>query len=667
MRRPTLGLTARLAIAGIASALVPFAVGGAILLSVPDEVASRQVDADLNRALDQARAGLQASRADLEFALARVSERDLAALVRGGDAGQVEADVRRAWAQTTGRSPDELELELRRGDPRQAGDGAVVAYLAARAGARRVALVVRDPEAEQRVLRAAARDTDVDLALLSQDGVLETATGHGSRERMPADDWQVTEVEAGEQPVVDFSGDEPSRHRAGVIDQERDLVVVAALDGGPLDLLLRGRGREIQAALVLLLAAGMLCAVAVALIMNRMLGRVATTAERISGGDFETRLPIVGTDAGARVASSLNELASELQDRIGTLERTVDRLDRTLAAIDDGVCTWNEAGEIETWNAGATAITGISARDAWPGVPTIDALQVERIPGRRRVLLPTAAGETHLAVELYVRRMRDGGVLQVFRDAAPALSIEQARKNFLVTAAHELRTPLTSILGFAATLADEQLTLQPAIRRTAIRQILEDAERLDRVVDALFESSLLARDKLEVSLSRVSVASAIDEAIDSVGAAGVVLDGVAPGLEVRADRAALVRALGALLDNAAKYGGPPVELEASAEHSRVRLVVRDHGGGIPLESQAAVFEPFFRRDPEMRHDVGGAGMGLYTARRLIEAMGGSISLRSICSSDQPRRSDDSSEPVRQREESFTEFALVLPAWLPDGA
>ncbi len=583
---------------------------------LPDRLALRGADRDLERTLAVASARLAEQRADLSFSLARLDDRDLDRIGRSGSATAV-AD----------------ELAAVRGAALPTAADATSAEVGVRAtGAERWRLVAWEPGGTERILAPLVAGTRQSLELTTTGA--ETGTVRRG-------------VVVGQARAR--AGDDPALERGVMVDAERGARLVASLDGSKLGLLLRGRGDTFRIALGLLLGAGVLCAVATALVMDRALTRIADTAERMSGGDFEARLEVVGSDAGARVAASLNELAGALQERIGVLESTVDRLDRTLAAIDDGVCTWSRDGALETWNAAAAALTGTSLEAARAGAAVTAALREARVPGRRRALLPIGDGANHLVVDLAVRRTRDGGTLQVFRDAAPALSLEQARSNFLVTAAHELRTPLTTILGFAATLADDELPLTEVDRAVAIQHVLAESERLADVVQSLFDTSLLVRDRIEVSLERVRVADVVEHVVGASHAPMVELVGDVDATEVRADRSALERALAAVLDNAVKYGAPPIQLEVmAADDERIAIVVRDHGGGVPADHLDALFEPFNRLDPEMRSDVGGAGMGLYTARRLLGAMDATVVAR--C------------RPRRGRRRGCTEFVIELLAW-----
>ncbi len=640
----SVGLTTRLALVGVASALVPFLGAVAVLALLPDDVTARSADQELQRTLTLASARAQEHRADLAFVLARIDDERLRTVARRGELGATTTAVQDSWRSVHADGP-QVDVQLvppgARSEPVDPLNASI--RVRPRPDAAPWTVVVSQPGATDRILRDMVDGTDLSLALVENDSSAAATPGSEAAEQA----WRVTALDGGR---YRFAPSEPGRWRAQVFEVAGGTTFVAAVDESKFGLLMRGRGQEFRAALGLLLAAGLLCAITTALLTNRLLGRVAATAERMSSGDFDARLDVVGTDAAARVATSLNELAQELQLRIGTLEDTVDRLDRTLAAIDDGVCTWSADGRLETWNTAAAALTGTGAAEARAGAPVAEALRAGRAPGRRRVLLPVGDDDSHVVVDLYARRMQDGGTLQVFRDAAPALSIEQARSNFLVTAAHELRTPLTSILGFAATLADEDLPISAEDRAEAIQYVHAEALRLSDVVQSLFESSLLVRDRIEVALEPVDVLAMLEQVIDDSQAPIVELLGTSEGIRARADRGALERSLAALLDNAVKYGEPPIQLEVIDQpgSDRIAIIVRDHGTGVPSDLLDAVFEPFHRLDPEMRTDVGGAGMGLYNARRLLEAMDATIEVRQAMAGGSTR--------------PCNEFVVILQRW-----
>jgi signal transduction histidine kinase len=142
---------------------------------------------------------------------------------------------------------------------------------------------------------------------------------------------------------------------------------------------------------------------------------------------------------------------------------------------------------------------------------------------------------------------------------------------------------------------------------------------------------------VEVSIVAAMVDGVVTDALERVQLsmpdrvdeiAKVTID-VPPRAAVLADRRALVGVIAVLVENALKYGSPPITIAAERKGGTVTLLVRDEGPGIESHHHARLFDPFYRIDVDMRGGVGGAGLGLFTARKLIEAMHGAIRVRSM--------------------------------------
>jgi two-component system phosphate regulon sensor histidine kinase PhoR len=95
---------------------------------------------------------------------------------------------------------------------------------------------------------------------------------------------------------------------------------------------------------------------------------------------------------------------------------------------------------------------------------------------------------------------------------------------------------------------------------------------------------------------------------------------------VRGDSASLRQILSSLVDNALKYSDGTVVVGVDQGAATVRFTVADEGPGIPPAEHAAIFERFYRLDPDQRRGVGGIGLGLYIARQLTERLGGVIGI-----------------------------------------
>ncbi|WP_437933977.1 AAA family ATPase [Sorangium sp. So ce341] len=209
----------------------------------------------------------------------------------------------------------------------------------------------------------------------------------------------------------------------------------------------------------------------------------------------------------------------------------------------------------------------------------------------------------------------------------------RARDTFLTLAAHELRTPLTPLLMETQVLLRDARVgriggggPERAARRLerAVRQI----GRLERLANDLLDVARLAASQPDMQMEPVDLSQVIrDVAARHAGAleyAGSALFIAAePGLVGIWDRARLVQVADKLLSNAIKFGeGKPIEVRTEGDGDRARLVVRDRGAGIAHATQARLFGRFERGVSE-RH-FGGLGLGLWIARRIVDALGGNI-------------------------------------------
>ena len=207
------------------------------------------------------------------------------------------------------------------------------------------------------------------------------------------------------------------------------------------------------------------------------------------------------------------------------------------------------------------------------------------------------------------------------------------REEFLSIAAHELKTPITSVRGSA------QLTLRrferegslDAQRTTAaLRTIDSQAARLASLVDRLLDVSRLRAGKLALELATCDLAALLRGAAERAQATTtrhVVVVHAPDRLDVQIDQLRIEQVVTNLLDNAIKYSpeGGAVEVHLDVVGESVRLAVRDHGTGIPVEDLSRVFDRFFQSHNASH--LSGMGLGLYVAQEIVELHGGTISAR----------------------------------------
>jgi PAS domain S-box-containing protein len=216
----------------------------------------------------------------------------------------------------------------------------------------------------------------------------------------------------------------------------------------------------------------------------------------------------------------------------------------------------------------------------------------------------------------------------------------QAKTQFLSRVSHELRTPLNGILGFAQLMAlDRELPLagEQAQRLASVQRA---GRHLLGLVDDVLELSRIEQTEFSLSLQAVALDAAIAAAAQGVHslaeAGGVAIELPPPsGQWVRGDARAIRQVLSNLLTNAIRFSRHgarvSVRLEPAREEGKpVAIHVVDRGAGISPAEQARLFRPFERveRSGDERRLIGGSGLGLVIAQRLVTAMGGRISVHS---------------------------------------
>lgn len=261
-----------------------------------------------------------------------------------------------------------------------------------------------------------------------------------------------------------------------------------------------------------------------------------------------------------------------------------------------------------------TFVTGASGRRYTPH----DLAFAEEIARRAAVAIENA--------RLYEEAQR------ALTEAQTALAL---RDQFLSLASHELRTPLASLSGYLQLVqrrierGDGPAALAPLIA-TAIGQ----SERLTGLVSDLLDISRLSTGRFVIERRTLAIApllQALRDAFQVANPACSIELMIQPDLPaIEGDLVRLEQALMNLLENAAKYAPhmQPVHLAAVLEREWVAISVQDAGIGIPPEDQAKIFDPFYRASNVDATKIGGLGLGLYLAREIASAHGGTLSVAS---------------------------------------
>ena len=244
------------------------------------------------------------------------------------------------------------------------------------------------------------------------------------------------------------------------------------------------------------------------------------------------------------------------------------------------------------------------------------------------------------------------GVLSVLGAAAVALvslarraeHLAEERLRFVAGVTHELRSPVASIRSLADNIADG-LVEDPVRLKTYGSQIRRDAERLGDLVEETLLVGGLRAAVTQKDLEAIALADAARAALQALERDGRRLgrdgEGRSPEVHFEADldaeapvrgrRGAIERAIGNLLENAAKFAGPGATVRVSTREvareigaSEAQLIVADDGPGVPVDERKSIFEPFFRGGAAVDGAHPGSGLGLAVVRETALALGGRV-------------------------------------------
>jgi signal transduction histidine kinase len=223
------------------------------------------------------------------------------------------------------------------------------------------------------------------------------------------------------------------------------------------------------------------------------------------------------------------------------------------------------------------------------------------------------------------------GVVYTARALYLQARLSRLKTDFVSLVSHELRTPLTSIRMFIETLALGRVN-DPSQTQAVLELLQKETERLSAMIERVLDWARLESGRQRYRKGRLTPREIVDafraQRLDSQVQLSCAVAETLPAVE--GDREALAGALLNLLHNAYKYSGAEkrIELRAGMHNGGVDIEVEDHGVGIAKRDRKRVFERFYRVDNLLTRQTEGSGLGLSISRRIVEAHGGRLTVRS---------------------------------------
>ena len=382
--------------------------------------------------------------------------------------------------------------------------------------------------------------------------------------------------------------------------------------------------------------------------ISKPLEEMKEGAERFAEGELGSPLNTPDSLELAGLAQALNEMAVQLNDRIGTVVRQRQELEALLSSMAEGVIAVDNDLRILSINRPALDILLAGNADAVVGKSLGEVIQSGELEQLVSATLQTKKNRerdltTASVPPLFVNAKSSAwlnmqgetiGAVVILSDITDLRKLENIRKDFVANVSHELKTPITSIKGYVETLIDGAIkNSSDAVR--FLKVIRKQSDRLDSIIDDLLTLSRLEQSEVECPLTPSPLRSILTDAIEVCH-----LQAAKRRIELHLECEAnftiplnpplMEHAIVNLLDNAIKFSskGSRVDIGVATRNGQVEILVADHGSGIEREHLGRLFERFYRVDKARSRKLGGTGLGLAIVKHVAVLHGGAVSVTS---------------------------------------
>jgi len=404
-----------------------------------------------------------------------------------------------------------------------------------------------------------------------------------------------------------------------------------------------------------LVVAGLGLAISLAGKMVRPVHALTAATARIASGDLDAQAEVLSHDEIGLLATEFNRMAEHIRQLhrsdVGKLLVAQQTTEAIIASLYDPVLVTDAHGGVTKLNPAAEELFGPEgqnmgkpvaeiARDSQIAMAVSEALHSQRpVAGEgRAAVLPRALDGSERTFRLRTTPMRDEegrllGAVTLLEDITRLREIDRLKSEFIATASHELRTPLTSVQMGIHLLLESAVGPLTDAQHEVLTICGEDCERLEKLMRDLLDLSRIEAGEAAPTLVPISATTLLQAAVAAVqpfveGQERTLQVDVPSGLPyVLADRLQIERVLSNLMSNAVRHTkqGDDIAVTVTPHEGYVAVAVTDAGSGIPSEYLPRIFEKFVQVP---NAPSGGAGLGLAISKRIVEAHGGQIGVRS---------------------------------------
>lgn len=405
-----------------------------------------------------------------------------------------------------------------------------------------------------------------------------------------------------------------------------------------------------------MVASGMLIAILVTILsllifrkISRPLNELQEGVKRFTRGEFETRIPPLQSLELGTLSDSMNEMATQLNTRIGTIVQQRNEREAILSSLAEGVLALDMNEKVVNYNDKALELLEISEYE-------IIGKSIQEIVRNNELhdfidtilhgtdnvdkdLHLQLSSEKYIAVYGTLLKNRDDkkiGTVIVLNDITKLERLDKVRRDFVANVSHELRTPITAIKGSVETLLDGALDDVESSKKFA-QIINRHTSRLISIVEDLlslakFENESLLQTIQFVEENLYSMIEASTEAVEQKCTAKnikIILE-CDKSITIYTLRKYLEHAFINLLDNALKYSenNTTITIKATNDSDKTTISITDQGCGIDARHLPRLFERFYRVDSARSREMGGTGLGLAIVKHITRIHNGRVEVHS---------------------------------------
>ena len=404
--------------------------------------------------------------------------------------------------------------------------------------------------------------------------------------------------------------------------------------------------RIMMQAMVLGLVISLLFAILLSKTILAPIESLTQKAKKISSGDFEERIDVTGNDEIAVLTDNFNQMADELKSTLNAIQSEKDKVETILRYMTDGIIAFDKSGQIIHINPTARRLMNISARS----FPTFEKLfenlditmtQASYLGHFESTERKMTINNTQLSIYFapFKTNKKLRGLIAVIQDITKQEMLENSRREFVANVSHELRTPLTTVKSYAETLIDlsQDSNIDNETLASFLSIINNETDRMTRLVKDLLLLSQLDYGLKDMYKDYFSVGDLISDIVSRLQIYAKEKNQTMtyeptnqlPEYYGNSDR--IEQVITNIITNALKYTpeGGTVLISSMYMYDEIVIKVKDTGIGISEENLNHIFERFYRVDKARSRQMGGTGLGLAIAKEIVEAHGGSISIKSV--------------------------------------